>query len=128
MKHHNYIFLRNAFSSYNIFDFVICHICRLKCEMEQGAQIGAHLHYEYIEPNKVWDKRVEDIRISYVAGRAPNLAALYQTGLIPNFSLIKYVRFFIFSYSSSIGSAIHGNPELISSTLLSHTLFGSMYS
>lgn len=37
----------------------------LKCEMERGAQIGAHLHYEYIEPNKVWDKRVEDINSGF---------------------------------------------------------------
>lgn len=33
----------------------------LKNEVREGAQIGAHLHYEYIEPNKVWDERVESI-------------------------------------------------------------------
>lgn len=33
----------------------------LKNEVAEGAQIGAHLHYEYIEPNKVWDERVEKI-------------------------------------------------------------------
>lgn len=33
----------------------------LKEEIKQGAIIGAHLHPEYIEPERIWGKEIEDV-------------------------------------------------------------------
>lgn len=33
----------------------------LRSEIEKGAQIGAHLHLEYIDPDGTWDERVAEI-------------------------------------------------------------------
>ncbi|MDO4515044.1 MAG: hypothetical protein Q4B72_13555, partial [Lachnospiraceae bacterium] len=33
----------------------------LRDEIAQGAIIGAHLHPEYIEPDKIWGKEIEEV-------------------------------------------------------------------
>ena len=49
-----------------LYDESCCKV--LKEEMEKGAIIGAHLHFEYIEPNKIWDERVGTIVPGFPGG------------------------------------------------------------
>lgn len=42
-----------------LYDETCCKV--LKNEIENGSIIGAHLHFEYVDPNMVWDERVSKI-------------------------------------------------------------------